>query len=97
MSFLNEPKGFFSNRWLTCIIIDEKKCGISVDQIISEFEKIKLKLDVYGSQCICNQFLKIIHFMGTVFQIYYLKKEFVCLQEVISEGKDKKRIKEKLN
>ena len=24
VSFLNEPKGFFSNRWLTCIIIDEK-------------------------------------------------------------------------
>ena len=39
VTFLKEPKGYFSNRWLTCIIIDEKACGISVNRIISEFEE----------------------------------------------------------
>ena len=43
VTFLNEPKGYFSNRWLTCLIIDEKKCGISVNQIISEFEEEKIE------------------------------------------------------
>ena len=43
ISFLDEPKGFFSNRWLTCLIIDEKKCGISVNQIISQFEEDKIE------------------------------------------------------
>ena len=39
VTFLKEPKGYFSNRWLTCIIIDEKACGTSVNRIISEFEE----------------------------------------------------------
>ena len=43
VTFLREPKGYFSNRWLTCILIDQKICGISVDQIISEFEEEKIE------------------------------------------------------
>ncbi len=43
VTFLREPNGYFSNRWLTCILIDQKTCGISVDQIISEFKEEKIE------------------------------------------------------
>ncbi|MAW09254.1 MAG: pyridoxal phosphate-dependent aminotransferase [Flavobacteriaceae bacterium TMED200] len=43
VTFLREPNGYFSNRWLTCILIDQKTCRISVDQIISEFEEEKIE------------------------------------------------------
>jgi dTDP-4-amino-4,6-dideoxygalactose transaminase len=29
ISFLNEPEGYYSNRWLTAVIIDPKQAGIT--------------------------------------------------------------------
>ena len=45
VTFLNEPSGYFSNRWLTCILVDKRKCGISADKIVSklEYEKIETR------------------------------------------------------
>ena len=45
VKFLNEPSGYFSNRWLTCILVDKRKCGISADKIVSklEYEKIETR------------------------------------------------------
>ncbi len=37
ITFLDEPEGYFSNRWLTCILVDKKITNISVEEIISEF------------------------------------------------------------
>ncbi len=40
ITFLDEPEGFFSNRWLTTILVDpEKSKGISRENIISALEK----------------------------------------------------------
>ena len=43
VTFLNEPSGYFSNRWLTCILVDKKKCGISADKVISKLEDEKIE------------------------------------------------------
>ena len=40
ISFLKEPEGSFSNRWLTTILVDKKKCnGISRETIRLALEK----------------------------------------------------------
>lgn len=41
ISFLSEPEGFFSNRWLTCILIDPSKTG----GITREDIRLKLESD----------------------------------------------------
>jgi dTDP-4-amino-4,6-dideoxygalactose transaminase len=42
LSFLAEPEGFYSNRWLTTVLIDpEKSGGVTTDQI-------RLKLDAHN-------------------------------------------------
>ena len=38
--FLEEPQGFFSNRWLSCILIDPKKSKNNIDR-----EKVRLALE----------------------------------------------------
>lgn len=44
ISFLEEPSGdYFSNRWLTTILIDEKKAGINREFLQDEFEKINIE------------------------------------------------------
>ena len=73
VSFLNEPKGFFSNRWLTCIIIDEKKCGISVDQVISEFEEDKIETRRLWKPMHMQPVFKNIPFYGSGISNYYRK------------------------
>jgi dTDP-4-amino-4,6-dideoxygalactose transaminase len=37
--FLNEPDGYFSNRWLTTILVDSSKTGIGREEIRLELEK----------------------------------------------------------
>ncbi len=37
--FLDEPNGYFSNRWLTTILIDSKRTGFSREDLRLEFEK----------------------------------------------------------
>jgi dTDP-4-amino-4,6-dideoxygalactose transaminase len=39
ISFLNEPEGYFSNRWLTTILIDEKKTGFTYQELVLAFEQ----------------------------------------------------------
>ncbi len=39
ISFLDEPAGYFSNHWLTTIIVDEEKTGISRDDIRLRLEE----------------------------------------------------------
>ena len=96
VSFLNEPKGFFSNRWLTCILIDEKKCGISVDQIISEFEKDKIETRRLWKPMHMQPIFKNNPFYGNGVSNLLFEKG-ICLPSGSNiEGKDKKRIKEKL-
>tara|TARA_B100000963_G_scaffold264724_1_gene232902 strand:+ start:14677 stop:15810 length:1134 start_codon:yes stop_codon:yes gene_type:complete len=96
VSFLNEPKGFFSNRWLTCILIDEKKCGISVDQIISEFEEDKIETRRLWKPMHMQPIFKNNPFYGNGVSNLLFEKG-ICLPSGSNiAGKDKKRIKEKL-
>lgn len=37
--FVGEPEGFFSNRWLSTVLIDEEKAGISPTQLREALEK----------------------------------------------------------
>lgn len=37
--FVSEPKGFFSNRWLSTMLIDEEKAGITPTQLREALEK----------------------------------------------------------
>lgn len=37
--FVDEPEGFFSNRWLSTVLIDEEKAGISPTQLREALEK----------------------------------------------------------
>jgi len=39
ISFLQEPEGFYSNRWLTCILVNPEKTGISREDIRKKFEQ----------------------------------------------------------
>ncbi len=39
ITFLEEKEGFYSNRWLTCITVDEQKAGVSREAIRLAFEK----------------------------------------------------------
>ena len=64
--------------------------GISVNQIISEFEEEKVKLDAYEAMHI-QQFLKIISFMGMEYQIHYLKMELFTFGSNIDERHKKNK------
>jgi len=37
--FVSEPEGFFSNRWLSTVLIDEEKAGINTTQLREALEK----------------------------------------------------------
>src|SRR5690554_3689885 len=37
--FVSEPEGFFSNRWLSTVLIDEQKAGINTTQLREALEK----------------------------------------------------------
>jgi dTDP-4-amino-4,6-dideoxygalactose transaminase len=39
IKFPGEPEGFFSNRWLTCILVDPGKRGVSREDIRKKFEQ----------------------------------------------------------
>ena len=38
-SFVSEPEGFYSNRWLSTVLIDEKKAGVNPTQLREALEK----------------------------------------------------------
>ena len=96
ITFLNEPKGYFSNRWLTCLIIDEKKCGISVNQIISEFEEEKIETRRLWKPMHMQPIFKNNQFYGSGVS-NLLFENGICLPSGSNiDEKDKKRIKIKL-
>ena len=39
ISFLPEPKGYSSNRWLSCVLIDEQKAGRTVEEVRLHLEQ----------------------------------------------------------
>ena len=96
ITFLNEPKGYFSNRWLTCLIIDEKKCGISVNQIISEFEEEKIETRRLWKPMHMQPIFKNNQFYGNGVS-NSLFENGICLPSGSNiDEKDIKRIKNKL-
>ena len=96
ITFLNEPKGYFSNRWLTCLIIDEKKCGISVNQIISEFEEEKIETRRLWKPMHMQPIFKNNQFYGSGVS-NLLFENGICLPSGTNIDEiDKKRIKIKL-
>ena len=96
ITFLNEPKGYFSNRWLTCMVVDKRMCGISVNQIISEFEEEKIETRRLWKPMHMQPIFKNNPFYGTGVS-NLLFENGICLPSGsnISEV-DRKRIKQKL-
>ena len=96
VTFLREPNGYFSNRWLTCILIDQKICGISVDQIISEFEEEKIESRRLWKPMHMQPIFKNNLFYGSgVSNILF--ERGICLPSGSNMDKnDKRRIKNKL-
>ena len=43
IQFLDEPEGYFSNRWLSCIIIDSTVTGVSREDLRLALEKEKIE------------------------------------------------------
>ncbi len=43
ISFVDEPNGFYSNRWLTTILVDSSKSGISREDIRLALEKVNIE------------------------------------------------------
>ena len=39
ISFLTEPKGYSSNRWLSCVLIDEQKAGSTAEEVRLHLEQ----------------------------------------------------------
>ena len=96
ITFLNEPKGYYSNRWLTCMLIDKKKCGISVEQIISEFEEEKIETRRLWKPMHMQPIFKNNLFYGSGVSDS-LFENGICLPSGSSiDEDDKKRIKYKL-
>ena len=96
ITFLNEPKGYYSNRWLTCMLIDKKACGISVDQLISEFEEDKIETRRLWKPMHMQPIFKNNSFYGSgVSDLLF--QNGICLPSGSSiDEYDKKRIKRKL-
>ena len=96
VTFLKEPKGYFSNRWLTCIIIDEKACGISVNRIISEFEEEGIETRRLWKPMHMQPIFKNNPFYGNGVS-NLLFEQGICLPSGSNMGEDdKRRIKLKL-
>ena len=96
VTFLREPNGYFSNRWLTCILIDQKTCRISVDQIISEFEEEKIEIRRLWKPMHMQPIFKNNLFYGSgVSNILF--ERGICLPSGSNMNEDdKRRIKNKL-
>ena len=43
IQFLDEPEGYFSNRWLSCIIIDSAVTGVSREDLRLALEKVNIE------------------------------------------------------
>ena len=96
LSFLDEPIGYFSNRWLTCILIDEKICGISVDKIISELEDEKIETRRLWKPMHMQPVFKGTKFFGNGFS-KFLFENGICLPSGSNLSfNERKRIKNKL-
>ena len=78
--FLKEPNGYFSNRWLTTVlVVPEQTGGITRDDIRLALEEKGIESRRYGSPCTCNRFIKSFHTTGMEYRICYLRMDFVCL------------------
>ena len=69
--FLEEPDGFFSNRWLSCIVT---KSFEQREDIRLALEKKILNQDLFGSLCIFSRYLHVILLILMEFQKIYLKR-----------------------
>ena len=83
VQFLEEPEGYFSNRWLSCIIIDSAVTGVSREDLRVALEKKTLKVDPYGNPCTCNPCLRTVIIMGLTLVKNSFKMASVFRQEVI--------------
>ena len=96
VTFLTEPIGYFSNRWLTCILINEKKCGISVDKIISELKDEKIETRRLWKPMHMQPIFKRSKFFGNGFS-KFLFESGICLPSGSNlSSNERKRIKNKL-
>jgi dTDP-4-amino-4,6-dideoxygalactose transaminase len=66
---MKEPNNdYFSNHWLSVLLIDEEKTGgISREDLRIALKRRILKAGLFGNLCICSRFLPILHFLGMVF------------------------------
>lgn len=96
VTFLTEPIGYFSNRWLTCILINEKKCGISVEKIISELKDEKIETRRLWKPMHMQPIFKRSKFFGNGFS-KFLFESGICLPSGSNlSSNERKRIKNKL-
>ncbi len=96
ITFLDEPEGYFSNRWLTCILVDKKITHISVEQIISEFadENIETRR-LWKPMHMQPIFKKNLFYGSGVSNLLF--ENGICLPSGSNMSQeDKKRIKQKL-
>ena len=96
ITFLSEPKGYFSNRWLTCILIDKKTCGLTIDQIISDFESENIETRrLWKPMHMQPLFKKNLFYGNGVSDLLF--ENGICLPSGSDmDNSDRKRIKEKL-
>ena len=96
VTFLNEPSGYFSNRWLTCILVDKKKCGISADKVISKLEDEKIETRRLWKPMHMQPIFKEAKFFGNGIS-NYLFENGICLPSGSNlSSEERKRIKNKL-
>ena len=96
VTFLNEPSGYFSNRWLTCILVDKKKCGISADTVISKLEDEKIETRRLWKPMHMQPIFKEAKFFGNGIS-NYLFENGICLPSGSNlSSEERKRIKNKL-
>ena len=97
ISFVNEPEGYYSNRWLTTILIEpEKTSGVTREGIRLALEKENKKRSkvFVETDRICNRYLKIFLIMEKKFQKDYLKRVCVYLQGSNLTEEDLERVVE---
>ena len=96
ITFLDEPEGYYSNRWLTCILVDKKITTISVEQIISEFEDENIETRRLWKPMHLQPIFKKNLFYGKGFS-NLLFENGICLPSGSNiNDEDKKRIKQRL-
>ena len=81
ISFVDEPEGFFSNRWLTTIFVDPAESGgITREDIRLTLEKENIESRPLWKPMHLQPVLKIIPTMEVMLQKNYLRMVCVCLR-----------------